>query len=69
MELESPKESLAIVGIPKINAWKSITINGKVAWKRGAYKRGLQGITKSSADENYIKFVLESGNWKIQAVR
>ena len=64
--LVSPAETAAIVGIPKkaFRNLDSIKAGDAVIWKK-AYNGGVKGLTWNGEDEEYIKFNVEPGEWKI----
>lgn len=64
MNLVSPKETTATLFIPKS---KSISVNGKLFYKKGKIKKNLKGITYEGESDMHLKFVVNSGEWKIIA--
>jgi len=70
MVLTSPLDTEAVVGIPKVSlpAMKSIKANGTVVWQDGKHVGALNGLAAEPDDENYIKFRLQPGTWKIEAM-
>ncbi|MEI7953609.1 MAG: discoidin domain-containing protein [Verrucomicrobiota bacterium] len=69
IELISPADTTAIVGIPKGSFSKldSITVNGTLIWNAAA-KAGVdgavKGVTWDSEDVGYVKFKTAPGTWK-----
>ena len=69
IELISPADTTAIVGIPKGSFSKldSITVNGTQIWDATA-KAGVdgaaKGVTWDSEDAGYVKFKATPGTWK-----
>ena len=64
MDLISPQETTAIVGIPKLNNPVSIIkVNNKIVWKKGVFKSGLKEISWNDEDDKYIKFNVLPGVW------
>ncbi len=63
MKLEVPEGTRAIAGIPKTSNWSQIHINGKKIYQSGKAASDLY----LSEDDNWIKFVLGSGHWKINS--
>ncbi|MFS4482739.1 alpha-L-rhamnosidase C-terminal domain-containing protein [Hyunsoonleella sp. 2307UL5-6] len=69
MALTSPKQTTAIVGIPKSDKdIKEVWVNEKCIWKKGKNKKKLNGLVYSSEDSKYLKFNIESGSWLISAI-
>lgn len=70
MQLQSPKNTTVLVGVPKkyfqIN---EVIINGEIAWShnRPARKNMNTGVKFHSEDDKYLKFELSAGNWSINA--
>jgi len=67
MNLESPLGTKAIIGIPKKQSWRSVTVNGQPVWTNGVFAAGVTGITGVGEDSNYIRFSVEPGTWKFDA--
>ncbi|QNN24693.1 glycoside hydrolase [Planctomycetales bacterium ZRK34] len=65
--LVSPAKTVATVGVPRDRAVKTITINGKVAWAGGAVKALPEGVRYVGADEQWIRFEVIHGEWKLTA--
>ena len=65
MNLTSPAETVATIGIPKDNI-SAIKANGKTVWKKGTRVKA-QGITPTGDDENYILFEAGPGTWQFEA--
>src|SRR4051812_12079120 len=65
LNMISPENSTAIVGIPKRSflQLKSIKANGKTIWS-GSYTGGVKGISWNGEDRNYVKFNVRPGKWK-----
>jgi len=68
MNLTSPINTTAIIGIPKRpgSSITSITANGKMIWKNGNPKdrRGLEFLEET---EHYIKFSIKPGSWAFES--
>lgn len=66
VEIVSPSNTSAIVGIPKksFTDLDSIKAGNVTIWKK-TYSGGVKGITWSGEDEDYVKFNVEPGAWKI----
>ena len=64
LELTSPDNTTAIVGIPKgsFSNLKSIKVNGSTIWD-GTFKSGMKGISWNGEDARYIKFNASPGKW------
>ena len=68
LELMSPENTTAIIGIPKID--KSITevfANGKLIWKKGRKKKSVKGLIFDSENEKFLKFKVQAGTWEVNA--
>ena len=64
LDLISPPNTRAIVGIPKKSFSKlnAIKVNGTTVWN-GAYRGGAKGISWDGEDDAYIRFNAEPGTW------
>lgn len=64
--LVSPPDTTAIVGIPRksFSELESIKVGDTIIWKK-AYRGGVEGITWNGEDEDYLKFNVEPGAWRI----
>jgi hypothetical protein len=62
--LVSPKNTKAVVGIPKASFSRldSIEIDGRTVWK-GTFRGGRSGISWLGEDDDYIKFQAGPGKW------
>ena len=68
LELESPENTTAIIGIPKKDKEiKEVVVNGKMIWKNGKNKKSVKGLVFDSENEDFLKFKAQSGTWKIDA--
>jgi alpha-L-rhamnosidase len=68
LQLTSPKETTAIVGIPKTKkSIKQVVVNGICIWKKGKTKKKLKGISLESEDDDFLKFKIQSGIWQLKA--
>lgn len=68
LELESPNETMAVVGIPKINIdIIDVKVGGQVIWKDNAFVSGVSGVTFDSEDANFLKFKVVPGTWVFNA--
>ncbi len=65
LNLTSPADTTAIVGIPKSSFKKlnAIKANGTTIWN-GTYVGGVKGISWNGEDANYVKFNATPGTWK-----
>lgn len=69
LKLESPKETVAIVGIPKIDKEiKEVFVNGYSIWKKTKTKNGIKGVQYKNENAKYLTFKLQSGTWDIKAI-
>ena len=68
LELESPKETSIIVGIPKnkINI-SEIKLNDTYIWRNGKFLNNFSGLTFLEEDSKFIKFEIISGKWIFEA--
>jgi hypothetical protein len=64
LELISPPNTQAIVGIPKNSFLElnAIKVNGTTVWS-GTYRGGVKGISWNGEDDGYIKFNTDPGTW------
>ena len=75
INLTSPENTMAIVGIPKTSKVSAIDANGKTVWaagpstelRTGISKKGPRGLKHLEETEHYIKFSVEPGKWIIKA--
>jgi hypothetical protein len=69
LDLISPAETTAIVGIPKasFSKLKAIKVNGRTIWN-GAFCGGVNGIAWHGEDADYVKFKAAPGTWKFLGV-
>ena len=65
LNLDSPANTLATVGIPKGSFTKldSITVNGSLIWK-DSYCGSVNGVTWVGEDAEYVQFHVASGRWQ-----
>ena len=70
LKLTSPKDTEAIVGIPKTDkAIDKVFVNGDCIWKKGKMKKKVKGIQLEGEDINkYLQFRIPSGNWSVKAI-
>jgi len=69
LQLTSPKETEAVVGIPKTEkAIAEVFVNGNCIWKKGKMNKKAKGIQLEGEDNKYLKFRIPSGNWEIKAI-
>ncbi len=68
LALNSPAATTAIVGIPKGSFTKldAIKAGGVTIWD-GAFRSGIEGISWSGEDADYVKFNVAPGAWKFLA--
>ncbi len=69
LNLTSPENTTAVVGIPKSSFRKInfIKVSDAVIWN-GTYSGGVPGITFKGEDESYVKFNVAPGSWKFSGV-
>lgn len=66
LSLNSPAQSIAVVGIPKKDS-KIVTIkvNGQLVWEvKNGFKNANKAISWNSEDDQYIKFNVAPGKWE-----
>jgi alpha-L-rhamnosidase len=69
LQLTSPKETEAVVGIPKTEkAIAEVFVNGNCIWKKGKMNKKAKGIQLEGEDNKYLKFRIPSGNLEIKAI-
>ncbi|MEN8880632.1 MAG: alpha-L-rhamnosidase C-terminal domain-containing protein [Polaribacter sp.] len=69
LKLESPKETEAIIGIPKNDKEISnVFVNGNSIWEKGYFKKRIKGIQLERGSVKYLKFRIPAGNWEIRAI-
>ena len=71
LNLVSPANTTAIVGIPKLPMLgikiQSISVNNTVVWQNG-YMGGVSGISWNGEDSKYYKFNVNPGIWNFSAL-
>lgn len=68
MSLISPEGTMALVGVPKESvSAERIEANGNTIWEKGAFVGDLTGITWAGEDENFLKFHIAPGTWKVSS--
>jgi alpha-L-rhamnosidase len=69
LDLVSPKDTIAIVGIPKRNgtAPVRITINGQRVWENGKSTGTVDGVAFKANEEHYSTFTVQPGAWAFRA--
>ncbi len=69
LTLNSPKETTAIVGIPKEGKHVAeVSVNGVTVWKKGKSKKTLEGLSFECEDEEYVCLKLGAGEWELTAI-
>jgi hypothetical protein len=65
LELTSPANTTAILGIPKSSFTRlnTIQVNGATVWKED-YNGGVTGITWNGEDTEYLRFNVAPGKWQ-----
>jgi hypothetical protein len=68
LKLNTPQLSKSIVGIPKASFTKlqTISVNGKLIWNK-QFINQVKGVRFYGADENYIMFETNAGDWQFLA--
>ncbi len=69
LNLDSPKDTTATIGIPKPPDRKieTVTINDNIVWKNGEGVASADGVSFAGEDANYLTFRLPPGPWVIVA--
>ena len=69
LNLDSPKDTTATIGIPKPTDRKieTVTINDNLVWKNGEIVPRADGISFAGEDANYLTFRLPPGPWEVAA--
>ncbi len=68
LNLISPLNTVAVVGIPKKNLTiKSVTVNGAAIYNNGAAINGVAGISFNKENNDYIIFNVLPGSWNFVA--
>lgn len=68
LKLDSPKETTAIVGIPrKGKVVEKVKVNGVVVWENGKKKNPMDGISLINQDEAFLSLKLAAGQWEVVA--
>lgn len=68
LALTSPKDTAAIVGIPKSpDLPNRVQCNGFVIWENGQFVAGQEGVSWVGEEGDYLKFKLASGSWEVSA--
>jgi hypothetical protein len=68
LELISPADTTAIVGIPNSGRnFTSVEANGTTVWCNGKAAKALEGLTFLENTEHYIKFSVVPGSWSFNA--
>ena len=65
LDLVSPKDTSAIVGIPNRNGISpvTITVNGQPVWENGKPTGAVDGIAFKENEEHYTTYTVEPGAW------
>lgn len=69
LDLVSPKDTTAIVGIPKREGASParISVNGKPVWENGQPTGALDGVAFKENGEHYTTFAVQPGAWAFRA--
>ncbi|MBB3696617.1 hypothetical protein KMW28_23720 [Flammeovirga yaeyamensis] len=69
IDLHSPKETKAIIGIPKGNKKiQKVLVNGREVWKDGSFINKLHGLSFEKDVDNFLKFKLTGGEYIVKAI-
>ncbi|MFN9979207.1 MAG: alpha-L-rhamnosidase C-terminal domain-containing protein, partial [bacterium] len=69
LDLVSPKNTTALIGIPKRNgtAPVRITISGQPVWENGKPTGTVDGVAFKANEEHYTTFTVQPGAWAFRA--
>ena len=69
LDLVSPKDTTALVGIPKREGASParITANGKPVWENGQQTGAVDGVAFKENEKHYITFTVQPGDWAFRA--
>jgi hypothetical protein len=68
VNLVSPAETTALVGIPKTHlSPEVIEVNGQVVWSKGEFKGGVPGVSWKGDSGDFIQFEVAPGTWTFVA--
>jgi len=69
LDLVSPKDTTALVGIPKREGASParITVNGQVIWENGKSTSAVDGVAFKENAEHHITFTVQPGAWAFKA--
>jgi hypothetical protein len=69
LDLVSPKDTTAIVGIPKREGASParISVNGKLVWENGQPIGTVDGVAFKESGEHYTTFTVQPGAWAFRA--
>jgi alpha-L-rhamnosidase len=68
LNIEIPKETTAIVGIPN-KGYKEIFLNNKLVWKNGKYIKNPVTSFIEDGNTKHIKFNMQPGAWNFKATK
>ncbi|WP_372772743.1 alpha-L-rhamnosidase C-terminal domain-containing protein [Mangrovibacterium sp.] len=68
LQLYSPDEATAVVGIPKNNKEiVTVKVNNRLVWENGKKKDSLNGLVLGGEDASYLTLKLGAGEWDVTA--
>ena len=68
LQLNSPQETTAIIGIPKAGKIVDVVkVNDKIVWKNGKKKKGINNFKFDANKSDYLTFKAEDGKWVVLA--
>lgn len=68
IDLVSPAETTAIVGIPKSAVSPDvIEVKGQAVWRKGNFTGGVNGLRWKGESDKFIQFEAEAGRWTFAA--
>ena len=69
LDLKSPKQTTAIIGIPKTGkAIQKVFVNDKCVWSKGRKKKSVKGFVFDSETNDFLKFKAQSATWQVKAI-
>ncbi|WP_200979982.1 alpha-L-rhamnosidase C-terminal domain-containing protein [Echinicola sp. 20G] len=69
LQLNSPDETTAIVGIPKTEKEIfMVKVNAKLVWKNGKTIKALKGVSFDHENASHLNFKVGAGQWELTAI-
>lgn len=69
LQLHSPAECSAIMGIPKSDAQQieSVVVNGEIVWRKGKFRAKSDGVECDGEDQHFLRLRVAGGDWSVAA--